>query len=184
MMQKLLTVKKPEIIIDYNASKGSVDTLDQCVHEYSCSRQTSRWPNKLFFNIIDVGALNAYICFKSLFPDWKQGQLFKRRLFLLDLSRALTSEHMERRARCPNLPLPIQHALSQQGFQRQTIEQSEVPRIESRGRCYDCRKQVRVKCSKCPNFVCKEHSQRQNLCSIVLNLTVSISIQSKITGDV
>ena len=57
--------RKPQIINDYNRSKGGVDTLDQCVHVYSCSRKSNRWPTKLAFNMVDVMAYNAHVIFIS-----------------------------------------------------------------------------------------------------------------------
>jgi len=36
--------KKPKIILDYNATKGAVDTLDKLIATYTCMRKTNRWP--------------------------------------------------------------------------------------------------------------------------------------------
>ena len=47
--------KKTVAILDYNATEGTVDTLDKLVHEYSCSRRTNRWPNKIFYSMLDIG---------------------------------------------------------------------------------------------------------------------------------
>uniref|UniRef100_A0A669C9C5 PiggyBac transposable element-derived protein domain-containing protein n=1 Tax=Oreochromis niloticus TaxID=8128 RepID=A0A669C9C5_ORENI len=35
--------QKPEIIMDYNATKGGVDNMDKLVTAYSCKRRTLRW---------------------------------------------------------------------------------------------------------------------------------------------
>ena len=72
--------RKPEIIMSYNMTKCVVDTLDQCVHAYSCSRTSNRWPNKVFFNILDVNTLNACRIFTQNNPEWNDGKLYKRRL--------------------------------------------------------------------------------------------------------
>jgi len=52
---------KPEIIMDYNATKSGVDILDKLVKEYTCTRSTRHWPLKLFFNLIDVACVNAFL---------------------------------------------------------------------------------------------------------------------------
>ena len=52
---------KPYMIFDYNSSKGGVDTADKFIREYTCYRKTARWPYRLFMNIIDISALNAFI---------------------------------------------------------------------------------------------------------------------------
>ena len=53
--------KKPEVILYYNSTKGGVDTLDRMVRTYTCKRMTKRWPVALFYNMIDVSAVNAFI---------------------------------------------------------------------------------------------------------------------------
>jgi hypothetical protein len=51
--------KKPSMILEYNRTKGRVDNTDKLVREYCCARCTSRWPLRLFINMLDIGALNA-----------------------------------------------------------------------------------------------------------------------------
>ena len=53
--------KKPAMILEYNATKGGVDTSDQMLRLYSTKRMTRRWPVAIFNNMLDVSALNAYI---------------------------------------------------------------------------------------------------------------------------
>ncbi|XP_060879204.1 piggyBac transposable element-derived protein 4-like [Metopolophium dirhodum] len=36
--------KKPEIVLNYNATKGGVDSFDQMTNNMNCSRKTKRWP--------------------------------------------------------------------------------------------------------------------------------------------
>ena len=67
--------RKPSIILAYNKSKGAVDTVDQVVHGYSCSRQTRRWPTKLWFNMIDLAAWNAFVIWTSHNPQYMNGKL-------------------------------------------------------------------------------------------------------------
>ncbi|XP_031336270.1 piggyBac transposable element-derived protein 4-like [Photinus pyralis] len=62
--------KKPEIILHYNATKGAVDTLGKMVAEYSCNRQLKRWPAVLFMNLIDIAAINAFVVWIKLHPEW------------------------------------------------------------------------------------------------------------------
>ena len=61
--------KKPQKIMDYNASKGAVNTLDQLVSTYICKRKTTRWPMILLYNILDVSAYNyAFVLWKEVNP--------------------------------------------------------------------------------------------------------------------
>lgn len=88
---------KPEIIMDYNATKGGVDNMDKLVTAYSCKRRTLRWPLVIFFDMLDISAYNAFVIWMALNPEWKRGKLQKRRLFLEDLGKALVRPQIERR---------------------------------------------------------------------------------------
>ena len=58
--------KKPEEILYYNSTKSGVDILDRLVRTYACKRMTRRWSIALFYNMIDVGAVNAYMIWQQL----------------------------------------------------------------------------------------------------------------------
>ena len=80
----LLTVYR-NICCDYcvsvfrcnNQTKAGVDILDKLVRTYSCRRSTRRWTVALFFNIIDIAAVNALILWVTKHPDWNQDKLRK-----------------------------------------------------------------------------------------------------------
>ena len=61
---------KPDAIVDYNLTKWGVDRLDQMANTYTCRRKTRRWPNVLFFNILYMCAINAYMTHTWLHPTW------------------------------------------------------------------------------------------------------------------
>lgn len=65
--------KKPEMIIDYNQTKGGVDVADQMLETYSCQRKTNRWPLKFFEYMIDVSALNGFVVYSAIDPGWNNG---------------------------------------------------------------------------------------------------------------
>lgn len=158
--------RKPEIIISYNQTKGSVDTVDQMSSTYSCSRQTRRWPNKVLYHLIDIGGLNAYILWIMLNPRWNQGKNYRRSLFLKEVGRALVEPQVQRRIQVPQLQLPVRHAMQAAGFNEVPMERRHIPEDQGRGRCHLCerRKQVRCRCANCGLFVCKDHSVQQTKC--------------------
>ncbi|CAM4728931.1 unnamed protein product [Leuciscus chuanchicus] len=96
--------KKPEIILDYNKTKGGVDTLDQLVGTYTCQRKTMRWPMVIFFNMLDVSAYNSLVLWTEMDPMWNKQKCFKRRLFLEELGEALVTPFMIRRQGIPRTP--------------------------------------------------------------------------------
>jgi len=65
--------QKPEIINYYNKTKAGVDVLDKLVRAYSCKRSTRRWTVSLFFNVIDIAALNALgpVSPTQIIFDWR-----------------------------------------------------------------------------------------------------------------
>jgi hypothetical protein len=63
---------KPEVILEYNRTKGAVDTLDKMVKEYSCNRTTKRWPLVLFMNMVDIAAINAFILSEIKNPSYNK----------------------------------------------------------------------------------------------------------------
>lgn len=91
--------KKPEIILYYNATKGGVDEADKKCSNYSSSRRTRRWPMVLFYCIVDLSAMNAYILY-----NMHQLKSADRGDFLKSLARSLVIPHMQRRVVCNQLP--------------------------------------------------------------------------------
>ncbi|XP_049829148.1 uncharacterized protein LOC126267881 [Schistocerca gregaria] len=91
---KISTQKRePEIIIDYNATKG-VDELDQMCAQYSVSWRRRRWPMCVLYAILNIVAVNAAVllqCTKQL----KQTDGLKRRELLQRLGMDLVKPHIQ-----------------------------------------------------------------------------------------
>ena len=56
--------RKPQIVHYYNKTKTGVDTVDQMLRSLSTRSQTRRWPVAVFYNVLDMVLLNAWISFK------------------------------------------------------------------------------------------------------------------------
>jgi hypothetical protein len=56
---------KPHVVEDYNAHMGFVDKSDRMVNSYGIARRTWKWTKKLFFHLLDMTFLNAYLLHKS-----------------------------------------------------------------------------------------------------------------------
>ena len=82
--------KKPESVTDYNKSKWAVDILDQMARNYTVKVATSRWPVAVFYNMLDLAAINAYVLFRQCMG---KPQL-SRREFLQALGLQLRKDHM------------------------------------------------------------------------------------------
>ena len=77
--------KKPLVITYYNATKGGVDTTDQMVKWFTFKRKTRRWPMVIFYNMLDISALKAFIVWMSLNKEnhaGKRGNRLRRSLLI------------------------------------------------------------------------------------------------------
>ena len=137
--------KKPIMILDYNKTKGGMDTADQLVRVYSCKRMSRRWPNIVFYNMLDISALNSYIIWMHLNPNFGEKKTHKRRLFLRQLASELIHKHDEPASK---RKLDTTSSTSSEG-QRKRARCSFCPRAED--------KKVRDKCEKCEKFICGNH---------------------------
>ena len=52
--------KKTEVITYYNATKGGIDIMHQMVSWFTSKRETRRRPTIIFYNMLDITALNAF----------------------------------------------------------------------------------------------------------------------------
>lgn len=71
--------EKPNIVLDYNKTKGAVDTIDEMCHKYSVKRGTRRWPLFVFYGMIYAGAINALILWETQNPNWNANKKYTRR---------------------------------------------------------------------------------------------------------
>ena len=53
--------QKPRINLFHNKTNGGVGTLDRMLRSCFIKRMTRRWPLVLFFNMIDVSTINAFM---------------------------------------------------------------------------------------------------------------------------
>lgn len=149
---------KPEMITDYNRTKGGVDSVDQLCSSYNVARSTRRWPMTVFYGLLNVAALNAYIVYRSNSVD-PVNKYTGRRKFLKDLSRQLIEPYMIQRVSCPHLSRETR---------RQAARLSGVPFQEAvqnvanrRGRCVHCKdRKTKYSCELCKKYLCLEHSKQ------------------------
>ena len=85
--------EKPEVITYYNAMKGGVDTMDQMVRWFTTKRKTRRWPMVIFYNTLDISALNAFIVWMSLNKENYTAKLSNRlrRSLLISFGKGCTA---------------------------------------------------------------------------------------------
>uniref|UniRef100_A0A0K0G3K5 DDE_Tnp_1_7 domain-containing protein n=1 Tax=Strongyloides venezuelensis TaxID=75913 RepID=A0A0K0G3K5_STRVS len=81
---------KPETIIFYSETKFGVDVVDQMACKYTTKAASFRWPLQVFFNILDLAAINAWILYKEC-----TGSKIFRKDFLFQLTKELAEGETE-----------------------------------------------------------------------------------------
>ncbi|KAG6438978.1 hypothetical protein O3G_MSEX000379 [Manduca sexta] len=157
------TTGKPSMIHFYNETKGGVDTFDQMCSSMSCSRKTNRWPMAMFYGILNMAYINAYIIYCDNMLSKKEKPL-GRRLFMKKLSNNLITPWMETRQQVPTLPTNIKEKIAGILPKRQAeslIHEEGEPEPKKRKYCAFCpskiRRMTKSICDKCKNPICGEH---------------------------
>ena len=157
--------KKPDIITFYNATKGGVDMVDQMAGEYDTSRNSRRWPMTVFYSMLNVSTINAYVlyCHK---PENK----LKRRFFIKSICMQLIEDNLKRRMQNIRLKKDLRTGIERllpKGAE--TSATTETPILRSAKRCafYDrsCDRKVKTLCTSCGKHVCNDHSKLSVSCT-------------------
>lgn len=148
---------KPEIILDYNSTKGGVDCVDKLCASYNCARNTRRWPVVVFYSLLNVAGINTMIIFSANNPE-----NIKRREFLRRLSFEMMDGHLRARVGITSLPRSIRERIRDILGIAPRLEPLAQGNPNSRGRCVYCdrtkNRPTRFTCKKCGKYICVEHS--------------------------
>ena len=61
----MLNVQQPIAVCEYNEFMGGVDVFDQMIAAYRILRKTKKWWKTLFFDLLDVAVVNAYLLYRE-----------------------------------------------------------------------------------------------------------------------
>jgi len=135
---------KPETIMDYNSTKGGVDSVDQMCSTYSTSRKTRRWTMAVFFRILDIAGINSY----KLYLANNLENNIRRKEYLKTLAISLMQEHWRARAQIWGLPKDVLTFLSD--YKKPT---AKINKDTRKGYCYFCgshkNNRTNTACEKC-----------------------------------
>lgn len=151
----------PEINAFYNNTKSGVDAVDEKTTKYSCSRRTQRWPMALFYRIVDMSSVNAYIINQSC-ANAKQTD---RLNFLKLLAKQLYEPLLQERSQNAHLPREIKNGIFRilkMSPQTPADDHDILPRNQRKYcslcdpnlkrktgyLCVQCRKPICLQCSK------------------------------------
>lgn len=111
--------------------------LDQMTQKYSVRAPTCRWPLAVFYEILDLAAINASILFQKCTND-KMSQ----KTFILRRANELLSGHMQAKPR----PL-VREPGPRQEQQMEMRRQCQLPRYSKKNKTKDT-------CDKCHKVIC------------------------------
>lgn len=135
------TKRKPNTVTLYNTTKCGVDVMDQMVREYTVRRGTRRWPVAVFYNMIDMAALNAHVLYQAC-----TGTQERRVDFLVEFARELANSHMAgKKARKEQL-LRTQPSTPSPGKRATCQVKHKCKNNHATVRCVHC---YRYTCGKC-----------------------------------
>lgn len=173
--------KRPDIILHYNKTKGGVDTGDKMTQEYSCVRTTRRWPFRIFMELIDIAALNAYILWVERFPEWRANDRSRRKEFIRQLSIELAKPNVDLRSNNPKHHKNLQNSINI--FNKSCYPEESTPPASSLinnpelnqssvsgpsgkpKRCAFCNRtkdrKTKTSCSQCNKAICALHREQK-----------------------
>ncbi|XP_028674442.1 piggyBac transposable element-derived protein 4-like [Erpetoichthys calabaricus] len=147
--------KKPDTLMDYNRTKVGVDVLDQMAKLYTVKGGSHRWPVAVFYNLLDLAAINAHILYEQC-----MGKREGRRQFIMDLAWELREKHMaakeaaastEKAARiAATLLVPLPPGKTTQ------CQVRRCKRNKAKENCVKCRRFVCGSCSRKAPRICAD----------------------------
>lgn len=157
---------KPQIIVDYNSTKGGVDIVDRLCTNNDVSRNSRQWPMVVFYHIINIAGINSQI----VSHNDPTSDLVHRK-FQIDLSLDLMKKHIRLRATSQIIP----RILKERAAELTNFEQPQPRPAQEQDAQFDryrmCpskkNRKSKYKCRQCKMFFCLEHvfSSEKILCN-------------------
>ena len=137
----------PETITFYNNTKYGVDVVDQMARKYSVKAGSRRWPLHVFYNILDLAVINAWIIYKET-----TGVNISRKNFIFQLAEELSGDY---RDEVENTFIPLSEIQTSQVRKNCQVHAS-CKRNRSKSICSKCNKNVCGKCISKTEITCKK----------------------------
>lgn len=155
---------KPEIVMNYNSTKGGVDTFDQMTQNMCCNRKTKRWPLCFFYNMLNISTLNSFVIYTHNNYKIKLRPLNRLR-YMLKLSDELIAPWLKIRYALPNINSDLRLSIGK--LLNQPVETAPNPSQKgSRTYCSYCsytkKRMTTTYCARpgCSKPICGEHQKK------------------------
>lgn len=145
----------PGIVLEYNRSMGAVDLNDQRRSTYPIGRVSHRWWMPIFYYLIDICIINAYILFNFKYPDRMTHKEFRIQLMndLLE-DKPKTNTRRKRRPSNDDVVIGEDHFIITTSKYRCCLVCSKRKQVE--GKEMGERKRTKYKCMKCHVYLCPD----------------------------
>lgn len=170
--EEIKKIGKPRMILDYNARKGGVDTIDQIKDNYTVQRPTRRWTLAQFMMYLDIIAINSHTIYCIKKRDTNPDFSISRAEFIWKLWESLVGPHLANRKQkgYRGVQLELQRSIDKVYF---SIFQAEEPMSQSSSsplpyskpaKCPSCppnsKSETRLRCQQCNKPSCKNHIRK------------------------
>ena len=143
-----------------------MDIIDQCVETHTVRKISHRWPLIVFYNMIDIAAINSMTLWLSQYLEWNQRKPNTWRIFLSQLSTALIVPQNQHRSQEPRLMPKVKLALLPLEYQipSRIVKDLSVNTYANQIKqiCYLCPakrgRKIRQIYNNCGQNVCLSHS--------------------------
>ncbi|KAL7644533.1 UNVERIFIED_CONTAM: hypothetical protein RMT77_004069 [Armadillidium vulgare] len=124
-----IVVPCPQVVQDYNKFMGGIDKHDMLRGLYGIDRKSRKWWHRLFFGLIDMAIINAYVIYCDVNAKIPLID-FRRNLAMGLVSKGIVNHHSNKRRKI-SYSVPHDVRLSNKGTHWPIF-------VESRGRCEVC----------------------------------------------
>jgi len=136
--------RKPETVEFYNSTKYGVDVDDQMSRKFTVKAGCRRWPVHVFYNVLDLAAINAWILYNEV-----NKTSLSRRDFILQLANELRVNYVESRRSVNTVQTTA--CTVQSGSQKR--RHCQIARCNGNKTTHVCAKCAKTVCKSCASML-------------------------------
>ncbi|CAF1084542.1 unnamed protein product [Brachionus calyciflorus] len=121
--------KMSKIIDSYNKKKVGVDLVNSMTKTYSVKCKTRRWPVVVFFNLVNMAAINSWVLYKQC-----NNTRISRRLYLIGLAQEILAQSQAQET-TPKTPTTPSRKRSASNNSELTPSSSKKVKVDERKKC-------------------------------------------------
>ena len=165
--KKRKDIPYPQIVKQYNKNMGGVDLADMLIALYRIPCKSNRWYQKLFWNLVDIAKVNAWLLYRRHYQQYEDATENQRSLLVFSSEIAEARIHSNKVTPCSSCGRPPKRRstepVTRGGKPTVLLPMHDVrydqvghwPEIqENKNRCCLCDMTCRATCKKCSVYLC------------------------------